>query len=342
MSHNDSRPSRPTTDTLLNRAEDFALDFKRDVRGLHAEDLVAFANTPAGGVILVGVTEEPGPNGRQTACVIGCRTGDNEKLQIVNKAQECIPPVHIEVVEEHFGQTAFLRVDIPASAGRPHCTSAGVYKVRADGRNRVLRPDEIAAILLERESESFRGRFAEATQSLARSLKQIIGEIQGIEANLESQLQSISSSAEEASSEASDAAWTLRSLEDSVTSLRSSAELQRRSLNQVHERLAHLLEAQAVADPVAEREQQALQAEILEYLRDHSEEASEWAAGVAVQITSRHTAKLTREQANKAFNEALQAFAASQSAAKGSEAKPPKGAQPAKKHTRRGKKPPSN
>jgi ATP-dependent DNA helicase RecG len=308
------------------------------VRGLHAEDLVSFANTSAGGVILVGVVEELGPNGRQTPKLFGCRTGDNEKLQIVNKAQECIPPVHVEVFEEHLGEVAFFRVDVLAGAVRPHCTSGGVYKVRADGRNRVLRPDEIAAILLERESESFRTRFADATQSLARSLKQVVGEIQGIEANLKSQLQSISSSAEHASSEASDAAWTLSSLEDSVTSIQQAADLQRRSLAQVHERLAHLLAAQAVTDPVAEREQKALKDEILEYLKANPGEASQWAAGVAVKITSQHTAKLTNDQANKAFNEAFKEFAALESPKKGTKAQAKKGS--AKKRSPKGKSPP--
>lgn len=341
MAYDSSRPSRPATDTLLNQAEDFALDFKKEVRGLHAEDLVAFANTAAGGVILVGVTEERGRDGRQAPRVVGCRIGDNEKLQIVNKAQECIPPVHIEVLEEYNGETAFFRVDILAGPGRPHCTSAGVYKVRADGRNRVLRPDEIAAILLERESESFRSRFADATQSLARSLQQVVGDIQGIEANLEAQLQRISRSAEHASSEASDAAWTLRSLEDSVTSLQRSAELQRRSLAQVHERLAHLLEAHAVADPVAEREQQALKAELLEYLRDHPDEASQVTAGLAITITSPHAAKLTRDQVTKAFNEALHDFAASLSKPKGTKARSKKGARTGQKLSRHGKKPPN-
>lgn len=318
MPLDESRPQRPSTDDLLRRVEDFALDFKRDVRGLHAEDLVSFANTSAGGVILVGVTEEPGANGRQTSRVVGCRTGDNEKLQIVNKAQECIPPVHIEVFEELAGDVAFLRVDIPASGVRPHCTPAGVYKVRADGRNRVLRPDEIAAILLERESESFHARFAEATASLARTLNQVVGEIQGIEASLESQLESISGSAEHASSEASDAAWTLRSLEDSVTSLQRTASVQRRSLADVHERLAHLLAAQGVADPVAEREQNALKEELLEYLRAHPDEGSQWTAGMAVQITSQHTAKLTHDQASRVVNETLHEFASQSAEERGS------------------------
>jgi predicted HTH transcriptional regulator len=43
--------------TLLKSGETREVDYKENTRGLHAEDLVAFANSPSGGAILLGVEE---------------------------------------------------------------------------------------------------------------------------------------------------------------------------------------------------------------------------------------------------------------------------------------------
>jgi hypothetical protein len=303
------KPKR--VDELLRRNEGLDVDFKRDLRGLHPEDLVAFANTPHGGAILLGVSEATDERGRQVAKVTGCPVGDAEKLQIVNKAQECIPPIHVEVFPEEVKGVTFLRVEIPASVTRPHSTSAGAYKIRTDGRNRPLRPDEISTILLERESAAFRERFTEATATLARTLERLVAEVGGIEANLEAQLQGISSSADHAGSEASDAAWTLRSLEDSVTALQRSMRTTERSLGHAHERLAYMMEATKVHDPVAEREKLALREEIAKFLRENPDMLKDFAAQLAgtftVQITSPHAAKLTRDQIREVTRAAITA-----------------------------------
>jgi len=284
------------------RSEGLDVDFKRDARGLHSEDLVAFANAHGGGAILVGVAETTDSLGRQVGTVVCCRTGDGERLQIVNRAQECIPPVRVEVIEEIWDDHALFRVEIPSSNVRPHCTSAGTYKVRVDGRNRPLRPDEIAAILLEREPESFRARFADATTTLARTLEQVVSEVQNIEADLHMQLKSIAGSADDAASEASDSAWSLRSLEDAVTSLQGSEGETQEAVLQLHERVAYMMQAADVPDVVADREKKALRRELEAYMEAHPAERDEWINAVVVDITSSHSARLTKEQVDEVVN----------------------------------------
>jgi len=48
----------PRAEELLGSQESRTLDFKESVGGLSAEDIVAFANSEAGGTILLGVREK--------------------------------------------------------------------------------------------------------------------------------------------------------------------------------------------------------------------------------------------------------------------------------------------
>ena len=52
------------TSKLLSRSEGLEVDFKRDAEAVKQDDLVAFANS-GGGTILVGVDESKGKNGAQ-------------------------------------------------------------------------------------------------------------------------------------------------------------------------------------------------------------------------------------------------------------------------------------
>ena len=58
------------TKQLLSRPEGLEVDFKRDAEAVKQDDLVAFANS-GGGVILVGVDESKGRNGVQKGIVVG-------------------------------------------------------------------------------------------------------------------------------------------------------------------------------------------------------------------------------------------------------------------------------
>ena len=285
--------------SLLAGSEGLDVDFKREARGLHLEDIVAFANTEAGGTILIGVDESVSEDGRQVGEVVGCPVGDEQRLQIINKALQCLPPVGVQLFIENRADTPFFRLEIPASDQRPHCTPAGCYKIREDGRNRPLLPGEIAQILLDRESESFQARFREATSTLAATLEQVVREVQDIQGGVQSQLAAISNSAEYAGSEASDAAWTLRSLETDVGSLKAATRRNQQNIYGIQQRLAYLLSAHGVEDPVAERAKGAFRQELEEYFQKHPDQLDSWAAAAAVEITSPNTVSLTQQQAEE-------------------------------------------
>jgi hypothetical protein len=277
---------------LLNAAEGLDVDFKRTPKSVSHDDLVAFANSADGGALLVGVDEEAGDDGVQKGKVVGCDVSDGSKLVIVNKAQQCRPPIHVEVFVENTGVSPFMRVEIPSSETKPHSTPSGTYKRRAEGRNATLDPSAIAEILLEREAELFRGRFAEAASGLRETLGQASSQLSA----LESSLRSILDSAEVAASEAGDASYTLRSLEDDVAGLRSQAARNAEALSDVQKRLAHLLEAQNIEDPVADTAANDLRSQFDEYIRANPDQLTAILQGFSVTVPGPLAARLTEER----------------------------------------------
>ncbi len=158
---------------LLAQQENATVDFKEHIDGVHAEDFVAFANTERGGAILVGVRESVDGSGLQTTEIVGSLVGDTQKLTLINKAASCLPAVEIEVYFENLDDAPFIRVEIPPSSHRPHCTASGTYKIREDGRNKALNPREMLAIFIEKEETRFLSRFTNATQHLQMAIKDL-------------------------------------------------------------------------------------------------------------------------------------------------------------------------
>jgi predicted HTH transcriptional regulator len=159
---------------LLGSQEGVGLDFKESVGALSAEDLVAFANTEEGGVILLGVRELKDSRGMQQAEIVGCEVGDKAKLNILGKAESCVPPVGVRVILENSeGEKPFLRVEIAPSRNRPCCTSGGTYKIRGDARNEALTPEKLLSLFLETENSRFVNRFREAASDLETSLLEV-------------------------------------------------------------------------------------------------------------------------------------------------------------------------
>jgi predicted HTH transcriptional regulator len=161
------------TTNLLREGESERSDFKRAPAAVSTDDLVAFANSEAGGSILAGVDERASPEGVQVGFVVGCDVGDEAILQIANKALSCLPPVAIEVSIENLSKVPFLRIDVPSSSTKPHCTPKGVYCRRDGSRNRPLHPSELLRIFLESESRAFAERFESAASRIAKDLSQL-------------------------------------------------------------------------------------------------------------------------------------------------------------------------
>jgi ATP-dependent DNA helicase RecG len=174
---------------LLSRQEDRDVDFKRQLSGLASADLVAFANSPTGGAILIGVDEAVAGNGLQRGLIVGCAAGDKEKLIILNKAESCVPPIEVEIFVENTAELPFLRIEIPSGPAKPYCTRKGIYAIRGDGRTKALLPGRLLSLFLETEAEQFFTRFREATGELESSLtvlkSQVVAEFADLLARVE-------------------------------------------------------------------------------------------------------------------------------------------------------------
>jgi len=152
--------------SLLDRSEGYELEFKETIHALEPEDMVAFANSPEGGVVLIGVREREAQNGRQRGAVVGCPVGDPEKLSILNKAESCVPPVAVDVIVENSARKPFFRVEIPSGPNKPYATAAGTYKIRGNGRALPLLPSRLLAMFMASENREFVERFRAATRDL--------------------------------------------------------------------------------------------------------------------------------------------------------------------------------
>jgi len=159
---------------LLNGQEDRYVDFKQSAAGMDTEDIVAFANSPTGGTVLLGVEEAQKPDGRQYGKVIGCAVGDQERLSILSRAESCIPRIEVDVITENLGDKPFFRIEIPGGPQKPYCTSRGTYKIRGDGANKPLTPRRLLGLFLDSESEEFLDRFRKATEELDSQMNHLL------------------------------------------------------------------------------------------------------------------------------------------------------------------------
>ena len=166
---------------LLSSGENKLVEYKEKVQGLHAEDLVAFANSDSGGAILIGVREETTSNGKQVGKPVGHAMDDNTRLHIMSKALSCSPPVQIEIVVENIRMKPFYRVEIPSGNHKPYATNSGTYKIRENGRNSPLHPEPLLRMFLEREGEEFRSRFAQAASKLDERMNAALASVEGLE-----------------------------------------------------------------------------------------------------------------------------------------------------------------
>ncbi len=143
------------TRTLLSEGENETVDFKRSPEGIHAEDFVSFANSEAGGQLLIGVDEQTVENA-QIGIIRGCDVTDATILSILNKAVSCIPPVSIDIFIENLSTQPILRIVVPSSTTKPHCTPKGIYCRRDGSRNRPLQPTDFSKSFLTLKREPLR------------------------------------------------------------------------------------------------------------------------------------------------------------------------------------------
>jgi predicted HTH transcriptional regulator len=162
--------SKETQDLLDKVVEDRDFDFKEKAKGLKADQIVAFANS-GGGVILLGVEDN-------TSAIVGCGgTSPSEideiKRLINAKAASCHPPIPVEIQVENVdaGKPIYKITIQPVS---DLCSTAeGVYKKREDGSNVFISPAEIKARVLEIEAEEFTKRLEEAAKHIEEKVERL-------------------------------------------------------------------------------------------------------------------------------------------------------------------------
>ena len=179
------------TKRLLARSEGLKVDFKRDAESVKPDDLVAFANS-GGGTILIGVDEIKGVNGiQQRGKIVGCDASDRERNKIVSRANSCRPAIPITVKVETNGKQAIMRVDI--QKGGLHCTSNGIYKIHRDGQNDIIDPALMAEIIVKLERVKILGylraavrpELDEAQDDMQALYEEARAEIEDLRAELE-------------------------------------------------------------------------------------------------------------------------------------------------------------
>ncbi len=286
---------------LLSAGEGKDVDYKEQVRGLHAEDLVAFANSEHGGTILVGVREISGHNTKQKGEPIGLAINDDSRLQIMGKALSCSPPIQIEIFAENYSNLPFYRVEIPSGANKPYATNNGTYKIREDGRNNSLLPEQLLKMFLEREGKEFRLRFSEATGKLESRMAEALGLVGNLEDVISKKIEDIGDSLGWAEYKAGDAADTIETVRSHVVSLVREVKKQNQRIKSV----IHKVEAE---DPIKQKmEEETLNSLIQKVKEDPTLlEAAKEGKSLSVSLSGEATEELDKEDLSRLFNKAVE------------------------------------
>jgi ATP-dependent DNA helicase RecG len=262
---------------LLSKRECLDVDFKRDIAGIEQSDLVAFANSPGGGAILVGVDEIDGPGGTEVGKVVGCPVGDRTRLQIINKAADCVPPVEIELYIEDLAATPFFRIEIPTGQQKPYCTKKGTYTIRGDGRTVALLPDHLLSIFVAVEGDAFVKRFQDATQAVSESLAEVQHQVEertgsitmaldSLESRMQENLQSVYDVSDEANSQAMDIGTGIDDVWGRVVEIEDNVRHSYYEYSRLSTKLDAILEKLGLEDPYLVEKRTYVKERTTEYL----------------------------------------------------------------------------
>ncbi len=172
-----TKPWQIPTKQLIQKEESHFLEFKESADALDSGDIVAFVNSK-GGTILIGVTEKKHGKKSHVEKLIGCDTSDRTRQKILSKARNCFPKVEAKLEIEKLGKIRFFRLNIEEGNRKPYCTNSGTYKKRGDAANEALLPDELLAMLLDREGDQFISRFQYVGEQVVAHIESIVGDFQ--------------------------------------------------------------------------------------------------------------------------------------------------------------------
>jgi hypothetical protein len=275
------------------------VEFKEKVSGLDSEDLVAFANSSDGGSILIGVREINRPDGTQSGEPVGHKVDDGTRLQIMDKALSCSPPVQIDITIENLNAVPFLRVDIPSGSQKPYATKSGTYKIRENGRNGPIHPPQLLKMFMEHEGEQFKMRFAEATARIDEQLKATLEGVANLESGISEKIESIGSNLGWAD-------YKVGETTDSIDAVQALVRHLIQESNSQTERLRAIARKVEAADPVKRRAEERLRNAIMEQLKKEPEIIKKIRADeITLQLKGPDVAEFDEVEANKIFTDVL-------------------------------------
>ena len=230
------------TKQLLQNGETEYVDFKKNVKSVKTDDLVAFANSEHGGTLLIGV-DEANDNNVQTGQIVGCDVGDSSKLIIMSKALGATPPISLSLFIENINKSPIFRIEIPSGDQKPYCSEGGTYKIRKDGRNHALKPEELLNIFLVKEASKFHERFKLATDQVVKSIKEVSDTIDWMESTISSRVEEMSSTLGLAGYETTDAKNTIDYVEQYVKKID-------KDIAKTYKRIYAIIKHHEINDPV--------------------------------------------------------------------------------------------
>ena len=126
---------------LIQEGEGLTVEFKEHYTPRIDEDIVAFANTK-GGVILLGV--------RDDRSVSGEKLTNDLKARINCVARNCNPPIQVKI--KQFQNS--IAVEVPQGDEKPYSCSSGYFR-RLDGTTQKMSNHELRVMFQENETTPF-------------------------------------------------------------------------------------------------------------------------------------------------------------------------------------------
>ena len=126
---------------LIKEGEGLTVEFKEHFTARIDEDIVAFANTK-GGVILLGV--------RDDRTVSGEKLTNDLKARINSVARNCNPPIQVKMKQFH----NVIGIEVPQGEEKPYSCSSGYFR-RLDGTTQKMTNHELRIMFQEHEEVSF-------------------------------------------------------------------------------------------------------------------------------------------------------------------------------------------
>lgn len=287
--------SKATKEALL-AGESESVDFKKIPGGVSTEDIVSFANT-AGGQLLLGVIEKDDVD-TQIGEVVGCDVSDGAVLQLLNKATSCIPPIALKIFTENLDDKPILRVVIPQSETKPHCTPKGLFLKREGTRNRALHPQELLEIFLQIEASAFSRKFESAAAKIGADI-----------AELE---ESLDDSIRRMADQLGWADFQLGDTESTVDTILAIVSNMREDIQDSNLRLRALFLQDERNDPVRQIEFRKFREALQDKIREDEELRAAVVEGhtLTFEATGRAATLLSKDELKKAYEEAVTAIRA--------------------------------